>query len=129
MQIDSLDAHDGFSLAKGHAGCALLPGLAALQYGQEVSGRDFLASLVIGYELACRAGVALHDTTSDYHTSGAWVALAVAALGIRVAGGTAGQLREALGIAEYYGPRSQMMREVDNPTMLHDGSGWARWLA
>lgn len=124
MQIDGLDAHDGFSLAKGHAGCALLPGLAALQYGQEVSGRDFLASLVIGYELACRAGVALHDTTSDYHTSGAWVALAVAALGIRVAGGTAGQLREALGIAEYYGPRSQMMREIDNPTMLHDGSGW-----
>ena len=32
-------------------------------------------------------------------------------------------LRHALGIAEYHGPRSQMMREIDNPTMLHDGSG------
>ncbi|MCP4379026.1 MAG: MmgE/PrpD family protein, partial [bacterium] len=33
-------------------------------------------------------------------------------------------LRHAIGIAEYHGPRSQMMREIDNPTMLHDGSGW-----
>jgi 2-methylcitrate dehydratase PrpD len=28
-----------------------------------------------------------------------------------------------LGIAEYHGPRSQMMREIATPTMLHDGSG------
>jgi 2-methylcitrate dehydratase PrpD len=34
------------------------------------------------------------------------------------------QMRQALGIAEYHGPRSQMMREIANPTMLHDGSGW-----
>jgi len=34
------------------------------------------------------------------------------------------QLRQALGIAEYHGPRSQMMREIAHPTMLHDGSGW-----
>src|SRR5690606_12321012 len=34
------------------------------------------------------------------------------------------QTRHALGIAEYYGPRSQMMRCIDHPTMLKDGSGW-----
>ncbi len=28
-QIDSLDAHDGYSPAKGHAGCGLLPGVLA----------------------------------------------------------------------------------------------------
>src|SRR5690606_10726444 len=32
--------------------------------------------------------------------------------------------REALGIAEYNGPRSQMMRCIDHPTMVKDGSGW-----
>ena len=32
--------------------------------------------------------------------------------------------REALGIAEYHGPRSQMMRCIDFPTMVKDGSGW-----
>jgi hypothetical protein len=29
--------------------------------------------------------------------------------------------REALGIAEYHGPRSQMMRCIDHPTMVKDG--------
>ena len=124
-QIDSLDAHDGFSRAKGHAGCGLLPGVLAFgERRRELTGRDFLVAMVLGYEIACRAGVALHGTVSDYHTSGAWVALAVAALGIRLTRPNAELLRHAVGIAEYHGPRSQMMREIDNPTMLHDGSGW-----
>src|SRR3546814_17700164 len=32
------------------------------------------------------------------------------------------QTAHALGIAEYYGPRSPMMRVIDHPTMLKDGS-------
>ncbi|MDG1169074.1 MAG: MmgE/PrpD family protein, partial [Sulfitobacter sp.] len=32
--------------------------------------------------------------------------------------------RHALGIAEYHGPRSQMMRCIDYPTMVRDGVGW-----
>ena len=124
-QIDSLDAHDGYSLAKGHAGCGLLPGIFAFaERYPELSAREALVTTILGYEIASRAGVALHGTVSDYHTSGAWVALAVAALGIRMAGGDSNTLRQAIGIAEYHGPRSQMMREIDNPTMLHDGSGW-----
>ena len=124
-QIDSLDAHDGFSPAKGHAGCGLLPGvLAFMETGTNLTGPEFLTAMAIGYEIASRAGVALHGTVPDYHTSGAWVALAVAALGVRLKGGDAETLRQAIGIAEYHGPRSQMMREIDNPTMLHDGSGW-----
>ena len=124
-QIDSLDAHDGFSRAKGHAGCGLLPGILAFGERQpDLSGQDFLTAMVLGYEIACRAGLALHGTASDYHTSGAWVALAVAALGVRLTRPDADILRQAVGIAEYHGPRSQMMREIDHPTMLHDGSGW-----
>ena len=124
-QIDSLDAHDGFSRAKGHAGCGLLPAvLAFAEKNARFSGRDLLCSMAIGYEIGCRAGLALHGTVSDYHTSGAWISLAVAALGVRLNGANADILRHAIGIAEYHGPRSQMMREIDNPTMLHDGSGW-----
>jgi len=124
-QIDSLDAHDGYSVAKGHAGCGLLPGLLAFAERQaDLSGQDALTAMVLGYEIASRAGVALHATVPDYHTSGAWVSLAVAALGVRLGNPDPAILREAIGIAEYHGPRSQMMREIDNPTMLHDGSGW-----
>lgn len=123
-QIDNLDAHDGYNPTKGHIGCAIVPALFALAASDpKLSGREALASMVIGYEIATRAGVSLHDSVSDYHTSGAWNTLGVAAMGCRLAGGSKQQLRHALGIAEYHGPRSQMMREIATPTMLHDGSG------
>lgn len=126
MTIDSVDAHDGYKPSKGHAGCGLLPAILALYdyRDQSVSIQDLLLSVVIGYEIACRAGVALHDSVPDYHTSGAWVAVAVAATGSRILGLSDAQTREAVGIAEYHGPRSQMMRVIDHPTMLKDGSGW-----
>ncbi len=124
-QIDALDAHDGYSPSKGHAGCGLIAALlAVVDEMEDLSGPELLTTLAIGYEVACRAAVSLHDTACDYHTSGAWVAIACSAMSVRLNGGSEDQLRQAIGIAEYHGPRSQMMREIDNPTMLHDGSGW-----
>lgn len=123
-QIDNLDAHDGYNPTKGHIGCAVVPALFAFAEGKpDLSARDALAALVMSYEIAARAGIALHASVSDYHTSGAWNALGVAALGCRILGTSPDHLRQAFGIAEYHGPRSQMMREIATPTMLHDGSG------
>ncbi|TQV76371.1 MmgE/PrpD family protein [Denitrobaculum tricleocarpae] len=128
MAIDSVDAHDGYPAAKGHAGAAVLPALLALAEGPDektcMDAAEFMTSLVIGYELAIRAGVTLHATAPDYHTSGAWVAVACAGLGARRLKLDPGRSRHALGIAEYHGPRSQMMRCIDHPTMLKDGAGW-----
>jgi len=124
-QIDNLDAHDGYNPTKGHLGVALVPALVTFaQTASALTGAEALAALIAGYEVGARAGIALHATVSDYHTSGAWNALGVAAVGARIRKLSAGQLREALGIAEYHGPRSQMMRVIDTPTMLHDGSAW-----
>ncbi len=125
MMIDSIDAHDGHKITKGHTGCHQLPALFALHAAEGgLDADEFLASLVVGYEFATRAGVALHQTAPDYHTSGAWGAVGCAALGARVMGLDHETTFEAMGIAEYHGPRSQMMRVIDHPTMLKDGSGW-----
>lgn len=124
-QTDNLDGHDGYNPTKGHIGVVVVPTLAALaEVTPNISGREALTAVTIGYEVAGRAGLALHDTVSDYHTSGAWNALGVVAMAVRLRGMTRDQMRQAMGIAEYHGPRSQMMREIANPTMLHDGSGW-----
>lgn len=128
--IDSFDAHDGHALTKGHAGVAILPALLAVADAEQLAGKaqldsqQLLATLVIGYEIATRAGIALHASACDYHTSGAWNALGCAAVSARLLGLDDETLRQALGIAEYHGPRSQMMRCIDHPTMLKDGSGW-----
>ena len=125
LQIDALDAHDGHKLTKGHVGCGVLPALLAFTQAEHLQDdREFLAALVVGYEIGTRAGIALHRTACDYHTSGAWIAIAAAALGARTLKLNTTKTREAIGIAEYHGPRSQMMRVIDQPTMVKDGSGW-----
>jgi len=127
MTVDAFDIHDGYLPVKGHAGAAVVPAvLAAVPVDGRgaVSGHALLTALVVGYEVALRAGVALHATACDYHTSGAWNALGCAAAVARLRGLDAMQTRHALGIAEYHGPRSPMMRCIDHPTMVKDGSGW-----
>ncbi|CAD5255679.1 2-methylcitrate dehydratase PrpD [Bosea sp. 62] len=128
--IDSFDAHDGHALTKGHAGVAILPTLLAVADAEglldegALDGEALLTCLVLGYEIATRAGIALHASACDYHTSGAWNALGCAAVAAHLLGLDSERTRHALGIAEYHGPRSQMMRCIDHPTMVKDGSGW-----
>lgn len=125
MTIDAIDAHDGYRPTKGHIGCHLLPAILAFsEAAQSLDGKELLTNLVIGYEIAARAGIALHASVPDYHTSGAWGAVSSAAIGTRIFGLDAAACRHAIGIGEYHGPRSQMMRCIDHPTMLKDGSGW-----
>lgn len=126
--IDSLDGHDGFNPSKGHIGCSLLPAMLALA-PPDCSGAAFLTTLVMGYEFGARVAMAQHATAPDYHTSGSWGAVTAAAAGARLRGLDRTQTRHAIGIAEFHGPRSQMMRCIDHPTMVKDGSGWGALVA
>src|SRR3546814_7559887 len=63
--IDAIDAHDGHRLTKGHAGVTIVPALLA--FCDEMApcdGAEFLTRLVLGYEIATRAGIALHRTAA-----------------------------------------------------------------
>lgn len=124
MTIDSVDAHDGTSPCKGHVGSAVFPALFAFADGRSISGAEFATLLAAGYEISNRAGLAQHATCSDYHTSGAWTAIGVAAAYAKGLGCNMNIIRQAAGIAEYHGPRSQMMRCIDHPIMAKDGSCW-----
>jgi 2-methylcitrate dehydratase PrpD len=138
--IDAIDGHDGHALTKGHAGVAILPALLALCDGAKrehaVDGREFLTYLALGYEIATRAGMAQHASVPEYHCSGSWNSVGCAAVAARFLSFDEARIREALGIAEYFGPRGQILRTCDTPSMVKDGSGWgahvgiaAAWLA
>ena len=124
ITIDSIDGHDGFNPAKGHIGAPLFPAALMLGHTQGLSGKAFLEAIAMGYEFGARASVAQHGTVPDYHTSGSWGAVTAAAAGARILELDRETTRHALGIAEYHGPRSQMMRCIDHPSMLKDGAGW-----
>ena len=124
--IDAIDAHDTTSPCKGHVGSAVFPALMALADATErpVTGAGFAVWLAVAYEVSSRAGLAQHATCPDYHTSGSWTATGIAAAAALALGCNRAQIRHAAGIGEFHGPRSQMMRCIDHPTMLRDGVGW-----
>lgn len=129
FMVDSIDAHDGNTPNKGHAGSAIFPALLAVaealrSQGRQITGREFAVWLAVAYEVCYRAGQVQHATCVDYHTSGAWTAVGVAAAVARMLDCDAEAIRHAAGIGEYHGPRSQMMRCIDFPTMVRDGVGW-----
>lgn len=122
--IDAMDGHDGHRLTKGHAGAAVLPAALATLEPAAATVDDLLVALVVGYEVATRAGIALHATAADYHSSGAWNAIGAAAVAARALRLGPAATQHALGIAEYHGPRGPMMRGISHPTMVKDSSGW-----
>ena len=55
---NALDIDDGYRNVKGHPGACILPViLAAGEIVPRVTGKNFLTALVVGYEIAIRAGV------------------------------------------------------------------------
>lgn len=124
ISCDALDMHDTHLTARGHPGAAIIPAaLSLLHEHQDMSGREFAEMLIVAYEISLRAGAVMTEAP-EFHTSGAWNCIGSAAMYCRVNKLSYEQTRHALGIAEYYGPRSQMMRCIDFPTMVKDGTGW-----
>ena len=92
--------------------------------GGIASGAELLAALVAGYEVALRAGLALHATYAPaYHGSGAWAALGAAAACARLLGIPAGEIDAVLGAAEYHGPMAPILRCTVHPSIVKDGAG------
>jgi len=105
--LDSIDAYDGYSAVKGHAGSGIFPAVMAISdylkaSGRSIDGKTFITALVTGYEVGYRSGLCMHATVRDYHTSGAWTAVGVAAACARLLGCTEEQIRHAAGIGEYH---------------------------
>lgn len=127
---NGLDMDDGYNPAKGHPGAALLPVLlASAELAAGVSGRDFLAALVVGYELAMRAAVIRHATYATYHSTGSWGAIGGAAAGGKVLGLNPEQLGHAMGVAEYFAPIAPMMKGIDVVAMTKDSISWGAMVA
>ncbi len=123
--VNALDIDDGYRLVKGHPGAAVFPALLAAAEQAGATGKEFLEALIIGYEVAIRAGVILHAHYGFYHGSGAWGAVGAAAGVARLLGLSPAQTGHALGIAESYAPLIPEIRAVETPSMApKDGIAW-----
>ena len=120
----ALDIDDGYRPVKGHPGAVVFPAVLAAAEETGSSGTEFLTALVVGYEVAMRAGHILHSLYDIYHGSGAWAPVGAAAGVARLLNCDAEQAWHALGIAEFHAAMTPEMRSVEHPSMLKDGIGW-----
>jgi 2-methylcitrate dehydratase PrpD len=119
-----LDYDDGHRITKGHPGAMVIPAALAVAESIGASATAFLEAVLVGYEVAIRAGILLHEREVQYHASAAWGSLGVAVASGRLLGLASPQLRHAVGIAEYHAPIALMPRAVGDPAMTKDTCGW-----
>jgi 2-methylcitrate dehydratase PrpD len=119
-----LDYDDGHRITKGHPGAMVIPAALAVAESVGASPTEFLEAVLVGYEVAIRAGILLHEREAQYHASAAWGSLGVAVATARLLGLDRPRLRHAVGIAEYHAPIALMPRAVADPAMTKDTCGW-----
>lgn len=130
VAANAVDVDDVGIYTWGHPGAQVVPAALALAERGHLDGRDMLLAVVVGYEIAFRAGRCLNSALSQvssversFRACGSWGSLACAAVACRALGADAESTRHALGIAEYHSPDLPLMRDLESPAMVKHGVG------
>jgi 2-methylcitrate dehydratase PrpD len=112
----------------GHPGAQIFPTALALAEELHRPGHDLLTAMVIGYEVAFRAGRCMNARNRSaeargYRACGSWGSVAMAAIASHLLGLSTAETAQALGIAEYHSPDLPLMRDLDHPAMVKHGMG------
>jgi 2-methylcitrate dehydratase PrpD len=94
----AIELCEGLRLVSGQAGVQILPGVLAVAEHESRSGRDVLAALVLGYEVAGRLGTAFTPRPLA-HQNGQASLIGAAAGGARVCGMAAAEVSRAMRMA------------------------------
>jgi 2-methylcitrate dehydratase PrpD len=121
---NALDWDDGHRLTKGHPGAVVIPAALAAAELIRASPEELTTAIVVGYEVAIRAGISQHANSTEYSASGSWGSLGAAAAVSRLLQLDNETTRRALSLAEYHSPIAPMMRSVSAPAMTKDATGW-----
>lgn len=124
---NTLDIDDGHREVKGHPAAVVVPPALAAAEATDATVGEFLDAVYVGYEIGIRAGFAIHTTDNIYTGTGSWGAVGAAAAVARLRGLTIDETVHTLGTAEYYAPRTPIMRGVAQPGMTKDGVGWGAY--
>lgn len=97
----SLDLDDGHKLAQLHPGCCVMPAALSTCESQNKSGKDFINSIVVGYETAIALGMLVNPNhrTLGFHSTGTCGTFAAAAAACKSMNLKYDEILNALGLA------------------------------
>ncbi len=94
----SQELDEGNTYAKGHPACHILPALLSVSVKNKARGDMFLASLIVGYEVAARLGYAV-QLKPVIHPHGNWAMIGGSIAIGRLLGFSEGQMEQAVAIS------------------------------
>ncbi len=82
----SMDLDDGHRFAQLHPGSCIIPAALALSEANAKSGKDFITSLVVGYQVAITLGMVLNPSHREkgFHSTGTCGTLGAAAAAAKI---------------------------------------------
>lgn len=110
-----LELDEGNQFARGHAGIHVVPAALAIGEEKKVSGKAFLTALVLGYEIACRIGIA-SKLRMTMHPHGSWGTIGAAVAVGKLMNLNADRMKTLINIA------SSMTVATSRKTMLEGGT-------
>ena len=126
MAANALDLDDGFSLLRGHPGAGFFGALLSAAELSDCTYGEFLAALVISYEISIRQGFSIRDYYKWDHSTGCYSAFGAAAGAGRLLGLNKKQMEAALSIADFIAPLNPAKRSCYFPSMNKDGVYWGQ---
>jgi 2-methylcitrate dehydratase PrpD len=87
---------EGHRRSRGDPGPHIVPAALAVAEVEGAPGEALLAAIVAGYEVAVRAGLALAPLNADHHVHGHWASLGAAVAAVKLLGGDARELQQAI---------------------------------
>ena len=121
----ALDLDDGNRLAMGHPGAAVIPAALAVAETTGATGRECLAAIIAGYEVAVRASVARVPWYKErMYSSGIWGVFGAAVAAGKLLGFDQATLQSAIGNAGSHGAFPPGGLQA-NHSMVKEVIGWA----
>lgn len=116
VSAHSLDLDDGHRFAQIHPGACIIPAALSLSETNEKTGKDFLTSIITGYEVAIKLGMILNPGHRErgFHSTGTCGTLGAAAAVAKIMDLNYDETLNTLGIA---GTQAAGLLEAD-----HSGS-------
>lgn len=111
----TLEMDEGNQFCKGHPGIHTVPAALAFAAGRQVTGRELLAAIAIGYDVGARVGIAAQLRPS-MHPHGTWGAICAATAVARILDATPAQMRHVISMSASLG------LSTSRRTMLEGGT-------
>lgn len=121
----ALDFDDGHYGSMNHPGAAVVPAALAVGEARQRPGREIVAAVVAGYEIAIHAGAILNARPRErLYGSGASAAYGAAAAAARLLGLDPMVTAHALGIAHCHLPASPALDSIRHGAMVKESLAW-----